>query len=208
MTALNASVHPSIERFNKMLYKQLVSCLSGESHNFVKNGKRGCGIAVWREIVHCYDPLSNVDKSAAYALISHPTKRAKTIQEARELITNWEGLATKYETRHEKISDVAKITAMKFMLPEAVLLAFRGKVCNEFIVYRQDIENFMNDKHSTSGSGQQSTPMDIDSVVAAAVADATQEWNQADAQKHVEPDLIAYAAGAAVKAYKGGQGKN
>ena len=66
---------------------------------------------------------------------------------------------------------MAKIAAFKQILPEIVLNSFRGKVYNDFKIYRQDIDNYLNDQSSPNQStGKQ--PMELDAVIAAAVNEA------------------------------------
>ena len=123
-------------------------------------------------------------------------------------------MVVKYETRHEKISDVAKITAIKQILPVEVLNNFRGKMYEEYATYRQDIENYMNDKHAPSASGTR-VPMDVDALIAAAVSEAVSvgSGEASNADKHDESDddgkqMIAYASAAASKAIKSYKGKS
>lgn len=62
---LDTQKYAKIERFDKLLYTELVGCLSGEPSKSVTNQRRGQGIAAWREIVQFYDSRNQVDKSAA-----------------------------------------------------------------------------------------------------------------------------------------------
>ena len=76
---LDTDTYDDIRKFSKALYTELIDCLTGEPLKFVLNKKRGHGIAAWREIVNWYDPRSQVDKSAAYAKIVNPGKRASNL---------------------------------------------------------------------------------------------------------------------------------
>ena len=58
---LDEEAFPDIKRFSRLLYHQLVSCLTRDPQSFVKNAKRGQGMTAWREILQCYDPQSQVD---------------------------------------------------------------------------------------------------------------------------------------------------
>ena len=71
---LDKILHEDIIKFNKALYTELIDCLTREPLKFVLSKPRGSGVAAWREIVHWYDPRSQVDKSAAYAKIVNPGK--------------------------------------------------------------------------------------------------------------------------------------
>ena len=154
---LDKNKYLKIEKFDKSLYTELVSCLLGEPSKFITNQRRGQGIAAWREVARFYDSRSQVDKSAAYAKISHPQRRAKTIGEAIELMNVWESLVNNYDTCHEAISDIAKITALKQILPESVLQGFRGKMYDSYLLYKQDINNYINDKHTVTTSTRTSS---------------------------------------------------
>ena len=79
---MDADMYEDIVKFSKALYTEMIDCLTGEPLKFVLNKKRGQGIAAWREIVNWYDPRSQVDKSAAYAKIVNPGKRASIFSQA------------------------------------------------------------------------------------------------------------------------------
>ncbi len=73
---MDTDTYEDIEKFSKALYTELIDCLTGEPLKFVLYKKRGHGVTAWREIVNWYDPRSQVDKSAVYAKIVNPGKRA------------------------------------------------------------------------------------------------------------------------------------
>jgi hypothetical protein len=125
---LDTDTYEDIMKFSKALYTELIDCLTGEPLKFVLNKKRGHGIAAWREIVNWYDPRSQVDKSAAYAKIVNPGKRASNLSQAVDFLNAWESMISNYEMRHGRVEDVAKITGLKQILPEQLLdNQFRGK---------------------------------------------------------------------------------
>jgi hypothetical protein len=158
---LDTDTYDDIIKFSKALYTELIDCLTGEPLKFVLNKKRGHGIAAWREIVNWYDPRSQVDKSAAYAKIVNPGKRASNLSQAVDLLNAWESLISNYEMRHGKVEDVAKITGLKQILPEQLLDSqFRGKRYDKYSAFRQDVTNYINDKH-TAGCN---SPMEVDSL--------------------------------------------
>ena len=195
---LDRRTHPCVDKFDKMLYTELVVCLSGEPSKFVTNQKRGQGLAVWREVVQFYDSRSQVDKSAAYAKISHPQRRAKTLTEAVELMNQWESLVNNYEARHEVISDIAKITALKQILPECILQGFRGRMYDKYLVYKQDINNYINDKHAVSATARTTgcTPMELDVVADKADCDDKEK-------EYCNEEVLAWTSGPSYQGHKG-----
>ena len=197
--------YPFADKFDRLLYTELVACLSGEPSKFITNQRRGQGIAAWRELVQFYDSRSQVDKSAAYAKISHPQRRAKTLADAVEMINHWESLVNNYETRHEVISDVAKITALKQILPESILIGFRGKMYDKYLTYKQDINNYINDKHAaTATKSTGNAPMDLDIMVAKVGDESVEEKAYEDS----EEDMLAWTQmGQNCKAKGKGKGK-
>ena len=166
---LDTMAYDDILKSNKVLYTELNDCLTGEPLKFVLNKRRGQGIAAWREIVSWYDPRSQVDKSAAYAKIVNPGKRAVNLQQAVDMMNAWESTVSNYEMRHGQVDDVAKITGLKQILPEQLLdNQFRGRKYIKYNVFRQDVTNYINDKHTASGN--EPTPMDVDRIGALLLA--------------------------------------
>jgi hypothetical protein len=198
---LDTNNYEDIEKFSKSLYTELIDCLTGEPLKFVLNKKRGQGIAAWREIVNWYDPRSQVDKSAAYAKIVNPAKRATNLSQAVDLLNAWESTISNYEMRHGKIEDVAKITGLKQILPEQLLDSqFRGKRYDKYSAFRQDVTNYINDKHTAGGS----SPMEIDSLnsfTRVNIEEADRDEKTSDSENWKEGELIA-----AFAQFKGGKG--
>jgi len=102
-------------------------------------------------------------------------------------------------------------------LPEIVSNSFRGKVYNDFKIYRQDIDNYLNDQSSPNQStGKQ--PMELDAVIAAAVNEAATGERSDVSENELDhagkgestnggDDMIAFAANIAQKAVKAYKGK-
>jgi hypothetical protein len=198
---LDTDTYEDIIKFNKALYTELIDCLTGEPLKCVLNKKRGRGIAAWREIVNWYDPRSQVDKSAAYAKIVNPGKRASNLSQAVDLLNAWESLISNYEMRHGQVEDVAKITGLKQILPEQLLDSqFRGKRYDKYNAFRQDVTNYINDKH-TAGHN---SPMEVDSLNAVTrmiCEEHEKDEKSQDDDSWKEGDLVA-----AFMQFKGGKG--
>ena len=55
----------------------------------------------------------------------------------------------------------------KQILPESILQGFRGKMYDRCLTYKQDMNNYINDKHAeTDVKTAGSAPMDLDAIVA------------------------------------------
>jgi hypothetical protein len=198
---LDIDTYDDIIKFSKALYTELIDCLTGEPLKFVLNKKRGQGIAAWREIVNWYDPRSQVDKSAAYAKIVNPGKRATNLSQAVDHLNAWESLISNYEMRHGPVEDVAKITGLKQILPEQLLdNQFRGKRYDKYNAFRQDVTNYINDKHTAGHS----SPMEVDSLNA--VTRTTCEEHDKDEKPQDDESWKEGELVAAFMQFKGGKG--
>ena len=120
------------QEFDSRLYRMLKKYAIGEAGKYVQNKQRS-GLVAWRSLTGRYDPQDATGKTAAYALISQPGKRAKDPIEARQVIKEWQTLVDDYERRYGMMDCQQKISiTLSLLLVAAVDGIFRAKTWISF----------------------------------------------------------------------------
>ena len=121
-----------LKDFDTRLYRMLKKHVGGEAAKFVKNPTRS-GMKAWKSVTGQYDPQDAAGKTAAYATVSQPGKRAKDPIEARQLIKEWQMHVDDYERRYGRIECQQKISVTMGLLPaNAVDGTFRARTWPNF----------------------------------------------------------------------------
>lgn len=150
----------------RALGRLLIDTCAGEAQAFVDVPDRN-GFQAWKQLTDHYDPRGGVDRGRAYTRITQPqmtTKRAKDAGKAMQMLKSWENELYMYIAKFgEQISDTAKITAIKAIMPEDMFGskgAFRGRVYTTYESIRRDIMHFLEDRPPTEAVDMEIGAMD------------------------------------------------
>ena len=135
------------DRAKKDLYAIMSRTMGGKAHVIVKNTVSGDGFEAWHKVLREYDPRGALDKNAAYAQVAAPERRAKSDEELKDYLAQWEAAVTKYEVRWQQLPEETKVNAVKAIIPHQLLEnRFRGATGLTYVRIKRDIENYLNDK--------------------------------------------------------------